>query len=47
MIKCVDKLDKEVYNIIIKIIKGYATPYQKENRNHERNTTSRSTRLRR
>lgn len=32
IIKYVDKLDKEVYNIIIKIIKGYATPYQKENK---------------
>ena len=47
IIKCVDKLYKRVYNINIKIIKGYATPYKKENRNHGRNTTSRSARLRR
>lgn len=47
IIKYVDRLHKKVYNIIIKIIKGNATPYKKENRNHERNTTSRNTRLRR
>ena len=47
IIKYVAKLDKRVYNIITKMIKGYATPYKKENRNHERNTTSRNTRLRR
>ena len=31
IIKYVDKLHKKVYNIIIKIIEGYATPYKKEN----------------
>lgn len=31
IIKTIDKLHKKVYNIIIKIIEGYATPYKKEN----------------